>query len=48
MSYHQVCEAAEDVLGSAASGSIGFLLIPMAKDVLTAWPEYKYATGKRS
>ena len=47
VSYHHVFDAAVEALGSAASGLMGLRLIPIANEVLAAWPEYRYATKER-
>jgi hypothetical protein len=43
-SYHHVFNAVVDARGSVASGLMGLRLIPIANEVLAAWPEYRYAT----
>ena len=48
ISYHHVFHAAVDARGSAASELMGLRLIPIAREVLAAWPEYRYATIETS
>lgn len=47
ISYHHVFDAAVEARGSAASRLMGLRLIPIANEVLAAWPEYRYATKER-
>jgi hypothetical protein len=44
--YHHVLDAMLGTPGSDFVWSIGLLLIPIAKAVLAAWPEYRYATSR--
>lgn len=45
--YHHVFDAVIEVRWLETFCSIGLLLIPIAKAVLAAWPEKRYATLKR-
>ena len=47
ITHHHVFDAAIDARGSAASGLMRLRLIPIANEVLAAWPEYRYATEEK-
>lgn len=47
LTYHHVFAAVMEVRGLSASGPVGLRLIPIANEILAAWPEYRYATGKQ-